>query len=202
VLTWGLVQWTGGSHSDLTAALTTIKAVAPDSFTARFEKYGIDVVDDELVITAADGSTVKGDAAALKVQGSPELSAVMSRAGLDEKIQQAEVAAAARQQITGPLGDSYVVDGQKLRYSQVLTSEYIVGLFADQVVNSGKGTTQKRVGDAVRAYVTAKHVDLEKLDDWVANLENVLISLLSPFANRAVAFAKRGCSKAAGSYQP
>jgi hypothetical protein len=202
VLTWGLVQWTGGSHSDLTAALSTIKTVAPDSFAARFEKYGIDIVDDELVITGADGSTAKGDAAALKIQGSPELSAVMSRAGLDPKIQQAEVAAAAQQQITAPLGDSFVVDGKKLRYSQVLTSEYVVGLFADQVVNSGKPTTQKRVADAVRAYVKGKHVSPEKLDEWVADLEKVLIRLLSPFANRAVPFAKRGCSNTSGSYQP
>ncbi len=202
VLTWGLVQWTGGSHSDLTAALTTIKTVAPESFAARFEKYGIDVVDDELVITGADGSTVKGDAAALRIQGSPELSAVMSRAGLDAKIQQAEVAAAAQQQITGPLSDSFVVNGKKLRYSQVLTSEYVVGLFADQVVNSGKPTTQKRVADAVRGYLSSHHLDPEKLDEWVADLEKVLTPLLSPFANRAAPFAKRGCSKATGSYRP
>jgi hypothetical protein len=202
VLTWGLVQWTGGAHSDLTAALTTIKAVAPDAFAARFEKYGIDVVDDELVITGADGSTVTGDAAALAIKDSPQLSAVMSRAGLDAKIQQAEVSAAARQQITGPLGDSFVVDGKKLRFSQVLTSEYVVGLFADQVVNSGKPTTERRVAAAVRAYVKSKHADTDTPEDWVADLEKTLIPLLSPFANRAVPFTKRGASKTAGSYTP
>jgi hypothetical protein len=201
VLTWGLVQWTGGSHSDLTAALATIKTVAPESFAARFEKYGIDVVDDELVITGADGSTVKGDAAALRIQGSPALSAVMSRAGLDANIQQAEVAAAAQQQITGPLSDSFAVGGKKLRYSQVLTSEYAVGLFADQVVNSGKGGTQRRVADAVREYASGHHLDPENLDEWVAELQKVLIPLLSPFANRAVPFAQRGCSKETGSYR-
>ena len=232
VLTWGLVQWTGGSHSDLTAALTTIKTVAPDSFRDRFEKYGIDVIDDELVITGADGSTTKGNDAALGIMGSPTLSAVMSRAGLDSKIQQAEVAAAAQQQIIGPLGESFDVTGPppgeadkskdkdkdakatdkdkapkkkgdktRLRYSQVLTSEYVVGLFADQVVNSGKGTTQKRVAAAVQAFINSKKVDPGNPSAWVAELQDQLIALLSPFKNRAVPFGKRGASKTIGSYK-
>jgi hypothetical protein len=202
VLTWGLVQWTGGSQSDLTAALTTIKTVAPDAFADRFEKYGIDVVDDQLVITGADGSTKKGDAAAMGILESPTLSAVMSRAGLDSKIQQAEVAAAAQQQITGPLSDKFDVGKVKLRYNQVLTSEYVVGLFADQVVNSGKGGTQKRVAAAVRAYVKSENLDPEKVAEWAPDLEKTLIALLSPFANRAVPFTNRGCSKTPGSYRP
>jgi hypothetical protein len=202
VLTWGLVQWTGGRQSDLTAALTTIKTVAPDAFAARFEKYGIDVVNDELVITGADGSTKKGDDAAMGILQSPTLSAVMSRAGLDSKIQQAEVAAAAQQQITGPLAATFTVDGTKLRYSQVLTSEFAVGLFADQVVNSGKGGTQQRVANAVRAHVKSKKLDAKKVTEWQADLEKTLISLLSPFANRVTPFTKRGCSKTAGSYTP
>jgi hypothetical protein len=202
VLTWGLVQWTGGKQSDLTAALTTIKTVAPDAFAARFEKYGIDVVNDELVITGADGSTKKGDDAAMGILQSPTLSAVMSRAGLDSKIQQAEVAAAAQEQITGPLAATFAVDGTKLRYSQVLTSEFAVGLFADQVVNSGKGGTQQRVANAVRAHVKSKKLDAKKVTEWQADLEKTLITLLSPFANRVTPFTKRGCSKTAGSYTP
>jgi hypothetical protein len=201
VLTWGLVQWTGGKQSDLTAALTTIKTVAPDAFAARFEKYGIDVVNDELVITGADGSTKKGDDAAMGILQSPTLSAVMSRAGLDSKIQAAEVAAAAQQQITCPLAATFDVDGTKLRYSQVLTSEFAVGLFADQVVNSGKGGTQKRVANAVRAHVKSKKLDAKKVGDWEGDLEKTLIELLSPFKNRVTSFTTRGCSKTAGSYK-
>jgi hypothetical protein len=153
------------------------------------------------VITGADGSTKKGDDAAMGILESPTLSAVMSRAGLDSKIQQAEVAAAAQQQITGPLSDTFTVDGKKLRYSQVLTSEFVVGLFADQVVNSGKGGTQQRVANAVRAFVKSKKLDPEDVDDWAADLSKTLISLLSPFANRVTSFTKRGCSKTPGSYK-
>jgi len=228
VLTWGLVQWTGGSHSDLTAALTTIKTVAPDAFAERFEKYGIDVVDDQLVMTGADGSTTTGDAAALGIMHSATLSAVMSRAGLDAKIQQAEVAAAAEQQIMRPLRTTFDVDGppsdgdkgkdakdeaahgkkaakQKghtvtLRFGDVLTSEFVAGLFADRVVNAGRGSTQKAVANAVRAYIKRKGVDPADVASWAPDLEEALIVLLSPFPNRVRPFVKRGCSKRPGSY--
>ncbi len=236
VLTWGLVQWTGGSHSDLTAALTTIKLTAPDAFAERFEKYGIDVINDELVITGADGSTTKGDAAALGIMGSPTLSAVMARAGLDSKIQEGEVDAAAQQQIIEPLSATFTVNGPrpggagkakdadkakdqptgkdkdagrqgkgdkvKLRYADVLTSEYVVGLFADQVVNAGKGKAQRHVADAVRAYLQRTGENPNDFATWAPRLQATLIDLLSPFANRAVSFGARGCSKAAGSYKP
>ena len=218
VLTWGLVQWTGGSHSDLTSALTTMKATAPAAFAERFEKYGIDVVNDQLVITGADGSTRVGDDAAMGIMGSPTLSAVMSRAGLDSRIQQAELAAAAEQQITGPLGATFEVDapppaaapkdakpGKKagkvrLRYGQVLTSELAAGLFADRVVNAGKGGTQAKVAAAVRAYVKRKGVDPHDVATWAADVEKTLIPLLSPYANRVTPFVTRGCSKVPGSY--
>jgi hypothetical protein len=228
VLTWGLVQWTGGRHSDLTAALTTIKTVAPDSFAERFEKYGIDVVHDQLVITGADGSTITGDAAALGIMGSATLSAVMSRAGLDAKIQQAEVAAAAEQQIMRPLRTTFDVDGppsdgdkdkdakdeaahgtkaaQKkgetvtLRFSDVLTSEFVAGLFADRVVNAGRGSTQNAVAKAVRAYIRRKGVDPADVASWAPDLETALVALLSPFPDRVRPFVKRGCSKRPGSY--
>ena len=230
VLTWGLVQWTGGSHSDLTAALATMKTIAPDAFADRFEKYGIDVVNDQLVITGADGSTKAGDEAALGIMGNPALSAVMSRAGLDPKIQQAEVAAAAQQQITDPLHATFEVDGSppaggekpkdkkdqadagkkapkkktakvRLHFSDVLTSEFVAGLFADRVVNAGKGGTQNAVASAVRAYIKRKGVDPHDVATWAPDLEKTLIALLSPYANRVTPFVQRGCSKTPGSYK-
>ena len=207
VLTWGLVQWTGGSHSDLTAALTTIKTVAPEAFADRFQKYGIDIVNDQLVITSADGSTVAGDDAALRIQGSPTLSAVMSRAGLDSKIQQAEVQASVDQQITGPLRATFDVKGppgdgkKRLSYSQVLTSELAAGLFADQIVNSGGPKTRAAVAAAVQKFVNAKKLRPADVDDWAADIQQQLIELLSPFANRVTSFRKRKCSDQPGTYK-
>ena len=207
VLTWGLVQWTGGSHSDLTAALTTIKTVAPDAFADRFQKYGIDIVNDQIVITGADGSTVAGDDAALKIQGSPTLSAVMSRAGLDSKIQQAEVRASVEQQITGPLRATFEVKGPpgdakgRLSYGQVLTSELAAGLFADQIVNSGGRKTKAAVAAAVQKFINANKLRPGDVDDWAPDLQQRLIELLSPFANRVTSFRKRKCSDQPGTYK-
>jgi hypothetical protein len=152
----------------------------------------------------------------------------MSRAGLDAKIQQAEVAAAAEQQIMRPLRTTFDVDGppsdgdkdkdakdeaahgtkaaQKkgetvtLRFSDVLTSEFVAGLFADRVVNAGRGSTQNAVAKAVRAYIRRKGVDPADVASWAPDLETALVALLSPFPDRVRPFVKRGCSKRPGSY--
>jgi hypothetical protein len=122
VITWGFAQWTGGDHSDLTAALTVIKKVAPEAFKKRFQKYGIDVEKNQLVVSTEEDAPapaagekadqkkappkikkVKGDAAAKAIQESPSLTAVMARAGQDADIQLAQVKAANEIEISQPL---------------------------------------------------------------------------------------------------
>ncbi|HEV7859431.1 MAG TPA: DUF4157 domain-containing protein [Pyrinomonadaceae bacterium] len=122
VITWGFAQWTGGSQSDLTAALTVIKKVAPEAFKKRFQKYGIDVEKNQLVVSSEEDAPapaagekadqkkappkitkVKGDAAAKAIQESPSLTAVMARAGQDADIQLAQVKAANQIEINQPL---------------------------------------------------------------------------------------------------
>ncbi len=218
VLTWGLVQWTGGRQSDLTSALTTIKRVAPRAFATRFQRYGIDVVADELVISRGDGTKVSGDNAARAIQGGVVLSAVMSRAGYDPDIQEAEVVAAADQQISRPLKDTFLIDHPpqqaatpgagkskpakvRLAFKDVLTSEFAVGLFADQVVNSGGPGTKARVAARIRAYVGAANVDPTQPSKWAADAEKAVVTILAPFANRRAPFEKEGLSKAAGTYK-
>jgi hypothetical protein len=212
VLTWGLVQWTGGRQSDLTAALTTIKKVAPGAFAARFERYGIDVSANNLVITRGDGTRVTGDAAAQEVQGSVVLSAVFSRAGSDPDIQAAEVAAAAEQQISVPLRATFEVQRPKdpavkgkpekvrLRFKDVLTSELAVGLFADRVVNAGGPGTKDDVATKVRAYVKAKKVDAKDVASWAADAEKEIVKTLAPYAERRRPFENEHCSATAGTY--
>jgi hypothetical protein len=212
VLTWGLVQWTGGRQSDLTAALTTIKKVAPAAFAARFERYGIDVSANNLVITRGDGTRVTGEAAAQEVQGSVVLSAVFSRAGSDPDIQAAEVAAAAEQQISVPLRATFEVQRPKdpaakdktekvrLRFKDVLTSELAVGLFADRVVNAGGPGTKDDVAAKVRAYVKTKKVDPKDVASWAADAETQIIKTLAPYAERRRPFENEHCSATAGTY--
>src|SRR4051794_18253788 len=248
VLTWGLVQWTGGKDSDLTAALTTIKKTAPTAFASRFQRYGIDVVSNSIVITKGDGTKVTGNAAATEIQGSVVLSAVLSRAGYDADIQAAEVVAAVDQQMVKPLDGTFDVERPAkatdpkatdpkaadpkaapaadpkaaapaadpkakpakpskpekvtLRYKDVLTSEMGVGLFADQVVNSGGPNTKSRVAAAVRKYAKDHSLDPKNVTKWAGDAEKEVIKILAPFKNRKTPFISEGCSEAAGSYKP
>jgi hypothetical protein len=122
VITWGFAQWTGGDQSDLTAALTVIKKVAPEAFKKRFQKYGIDVEKNQLTVSTEEDAPapaagekvdqkkappkinkVKGNAAAKAIQESPTLTAVMARAGQDKDIQLAQVKAANDIEINQPL---------------------------------------------------------------------------------------------------
>jgi len=214
VLTWGLVQWTGGEASDLTAALTTIKRVAPQAFATRFQRYGLDVSGNALVVTRGDGTRVTGDAAAREVQGSVVLSAVFARAGSDPDIQAAEVAAAAEQQISVPLRATFDVprpaDPAKpdakpgkaqLRFNQILTSELGVGLFADRVVNAGGPGTKQDVAGKVRAYVKANKLDPKDVATWAADAEKAIVKTLAPYPDRKRPFETEGCSAAAGTYR-
>ena len=243
VLTWGLVQWTGGRDSDLTAALATIKKTAPTAFASRFQRYGIDVVSNSIVITKGDGTKVTGDAAATEIQGSVVLSAVLSRAGYDADIQAAEVVAAVDQQMAKPLDGTFEVERPAkaadpkaadpkaapaadpkaaapaadpkakpakpskpekvtLRYKDILTSEMGVGLFADQVVNSGGPGTKSRVAAAVRKYAKDNSLDPKNVTKWAGDAEKEVIKILAPFKNRKTPFISEGCSEVAASYKP
>ena len=103
-VTWGFVQWTGGSASDLTQTLTIIKARHADAFAKSFQAYGIDVVSDQLVITPPDGSpAIKGDSAADAIMRNPRLAAVLAHAGRNDEIQKGEVQAASQIEVENAL---------------------------------------------------------------------------------------------------
>lgn len=131
VLTWGMLQWTGGSGGDLEDALRIIKRVSPAAFAARFSKYGIDVRGDNLVVTQPQGETLVGEPAAKAVQSSPALTGVMSRAGMDPAIQVGELTAAVQTKIDAPLAATLLVEVHghptRIRVGDIFTSEYGVG---------------------------------------------------------------------------
>jgi hypothetical protein len=211
-LTWGFVQWTGGDHSDLTAAMAIIKRVAPDAFNQRFAKYGIDVDNGKLVVTGGDGAQKKGDAAATAVQGSPLLTAIMSRAGMDPEIQKAQVKAADEYEIQRPLDQHLSITfrppgaatGPKttasIRLGDVITSEYAVGVIADQTVHGGMGSFLKAVKKALQKFVDTNHVDAADVATWAGDAEPHLLAVMIQWASRAKAMEKAGASKAAHSF--
>lgn len=212
VLTWGMVQWTGGDHSDLTAALTVIKEAEPDAFKARFEKYGIDVVGNQLVVKGADGTVVKGDAAAKAVQGSPILTAVMARAGLDPAIQLGEIKAANETEVERPLNAYLTVQvpskepgkGKprkvRIRARDIFTSEYGVGVLVDQTIHGG--FPRRALQRALSKFLQDKQADPADVQSWAADAEKALIPVVAKWPKRAQALKDAGCSTDPGSFKP
>ena len=206
------MQWTGGDHTDLTAVLTIIKKVAPDAFQNRFAKYGIDVADSKLVVTSGDGTAAKGATAAAAVQGSPLLTAIMSRAGMDPEIQKAEVLAADDFEIQRPLDQrlsiKFTVKGSnpptkaaaEVRVGDVLTSEYAAGILADQTVHGGMGSFLKPLKKALQKFVDDKGVAAAAVSSWAKDAELLLLPHVIQWAARATAMEKAGCSKVAHSF--
>jgi len=226
VFTWGMVQWTGGDKSDLTAALTIIKEVAPDAFKKRFQKYGIDIEGNKLVIVSGEGAISRGKEAAKAVGESPELTAVMSRAGLDPEIQIAELKAASKLEIDNPLDKKVQVEipkkpelkveetgkvtakGKKrkvaktfvaVRLGDIFTSEYGVGVLADQVVHGGFPGKALKV--ALTKYLKEHGLDPKEHTKWAADAEKVLIPVVAKWPDRAKALEKNGCSKDPGTFR-
>lgn len=214
-LTWGFVQWAGGSNSDLTAVLSIIKEVSPDAFQARFAKYGIDVVDNgvdkKLVVTNGSGTAVKGPAAASAVQSSPLLTAIMSRAGMDPEIQKAEVKAAdqveIQRPIDQPLNIKFTVPNSTLpkktkviRLGDVLTSEYAVGVLVDQTVHGGMPSFLDRATAALQKFVDDNDVEAADVKTWAGQAEAAMLPTVIQWQARAKAIADAGCSKAAHSF--
>src|SRR5262249_55082036 len=104
-VTWGMVQWTTGASGkgDLIAALKIVKETEPAAFGERLRKSGLDVADDGIVLTRSDGTVLRGLAAAKALAASAQLSAVLSAAGADPKIQVAQLKASFELEVQKPL---------------------------------------------------------------------------------------------------
>jgi len=204
-VTWGFVQWTGGSHSDLTATLTIIKAKHPEAFAKAFQAYGIDIVGDELVITPPDGSgMIRGDAAASAIMQNPRLAAVLAHAGRNDEVQKGEVQAASQLEIEKALSQKVQFDTDKHKISTtagaLITSEYGVGLLANTFVHSGSGAAEHAVHAAVVSYL-AKHPYVAGDEAWRAGAEAAIISGLAAKDSDRAASLRGQLKTDAGSFQ-
>ncbi|HET9979417.1 MAG TPA: DUF4157 domain-containing protein [Ktedonobacterales bacterium] len=222
VLTWGMVQWTGGRKSDLTQALAVIKHAAPDAFAAHFQKYGLDIDEktDELVITPPTGPQIRGDAAAKAIQDSPELTAVMAAAGTNADIQHGEIQAAVELEINRPLerkitvevpdtpaADSDAAGGQakkptahkeSIKVADIFTSEVGAAIIANQTVHGGfpAGTLHTALTQFVKD-------NGWRPDDptWIANAEQTLITHVGALDSDRAAEIKKSFDTAPGTFQ-
>ena len=225
VLTWGMVQWTGGRKSDLTQALAVIKRAAPDAFAAHFQKYGLDIdaKTDELVITPPTGPQIRGDAAAKAIQDSPELTAVMAAAGTNTDIQHGEIQAAVELEINRPLERKITVEvpdtaatdpadtdasagkakksaahKESIKVADIFTSEVGAAIIANQTVHGG--FPARTLHAALTQFVKDNGW---RPDDptWIANAEQTLITHVGALDSDRAAEIKKTFAAAPGSFQ-
>ncbi|HEY4244777.1 MAG TPA: DUF4157 domain-containing protein [Kofleriaceae bacterium] len=203
-VTWGFVQWTGGSHSDLTSTLTIIKQKQPDAFAKAFQAYGIDVVDNELSITVPGSKdTITGEDAANAIMGNPKLAAVLAHAGRNTDIQKGEVQAAAQLEIDEAMNMRVPIDlgkGKKkvVTASTLMTSEYGIGFLANTYVHSGSGAASSTVHSAVNAYVAA--TPYKDTEEWRAGAEEKILDALAARDHDRSVTLKKQLDTAAGSF--
>jgi len=201
-LTWGMLQFAGGERSELTKALTFIKKMDAEAFKRRFQKYGIDVDNNQLVITPVAGREIRGGAAAKAVQASPVLTAVMAAAGLDPDIQLGELKA-ANALMTGALHKMLNVKAPEVKGGKeqisavdIFTSEYGVGVLTNRTVHAGFPMSDLQ--DALATFV--KKRGFQPIDhQWVADAEQTLIPAIARDPKREVAL-KKACKLESGSF--
>jgi hypothetical protein len=201
-VTWGFVQWTGASHSDLTQALSIIKQRYPEAFARSFEAYGIDIVKDQIVITSLDSSgRLVGEMAAAAIVKDPRLAAALSHAGRNKDVQKGEIEAAEKIEIEAALQMKIEAGGHSFTAGQIMTSEYGVGLLANSYVHSGSGAAHRIVQETLVA-VVVKHPYQAGDDNWAAMAEAAISrALAAQDAQRSAELAKL-LSSARGTFQP
>jgi hypothetical protein len=191
-VTFGMAQWTTGRGGigDLTRALSIIKRAAPDAFTARLARYGLDVdARTGLVLTRPDGTVLKGLEAAGAIKTDAKLAAVLSAAGTDPAIQAAELRAAYQIEVKGALdtrlqihfpatGPGAKVTTVAIPVSALITSEFGVGVLANRTVHGG--FPGDKLAHAINKYVDSHHIQpAEDLADWGPHSEADLVAAMT-----------------------
>ena len=200
-LTWGFVQWTGGSKSDLVKAMTIIKEQFPDGFARAFQKYGVDIEGKNLVITMPDGTRFEGDEAAEAIMKNPKLGAAMVHAGRDPDVQKGEVKAGEEIEIDTALSKMIKIGDKEVATRTIVTSEYGVGLLANTFVHSGPGPAHKAINKAIEK-VRAKHPYVAGDAGWAEKAEAaIIVELAATDADRSVQLNAK-LDSARGSFKP
>jgi hypothetical protein len=214
-VTFGMAQWTTGAGGigDLTWALSIIKREAPDAFAARLTKYGLDVDSKAgLVLTRPDGTILKGLKAAQAIKTDAKLAAVLSAAGTDPAIKDAELRAASRIEVIGALNRGLTVSfpptspgakatSRSIPVSALITSEYGVGVLANHTVHGGFPGDD--LTKAINQYVASQHI--QPTDDpaqWGPNAETKLVAAITkPIDADRIAMMTKKLNHASGSFR-
>lgn len=201
IVTWGFIQWTFGEAGDgsLVGLLREIKRLEPAIFRDRLQRFGIDVDQQHVQLTRADGSVLNGSAAAAAIQTDVKLAAALSRLGVVPAAQDIQVRHAIRTKINQMLARR--VPGHDVHFRDVVTSSYGVGVMTDRAVGGGEGAVSRTAATALNHF-KKQHPDAQLGDPaWAAQAEpDVVAALAAMDPQRAQSYV--ALSHAHGSYSP
>ena len=167
-ITFGFIQMAGGKAGDtLPSFLAQLKKDDSRAFAETLQKYGIDVErtgkGPELVVRQPDGTVLRGADAAKKIGTDPKLAAALSAAGQHPDVQQAQLRF-AKDYLDSQRRLEIEVDGQKVKISDLITSEYGNGILFDRSVHGGKAGARATL-DRVATEYLAKHPGAKLSDE-------------------------------------
>lgn len=205
-VSWGFTQWTLGKSGNGTLAdfMRDLKKSDPALYEKSFGKYGLDIDRKGVVLTRADGTVLKGVAAAEAIRTDVKLAAIFMASGADPAMQQAQIKFANVGKISGTRNHSVDVVGKnadggtakaKLQLKDVVTSEYANAILTDLAVNAGSGA--KVAAKALAKYVKDNGVDPAKVKEWGPDAEKAVLAALegASRAERLAHHRKAGFSK-------
>jgi hypothetical protein len=179
-ITFGFIQMAGGRAGDtLPVFLAQFKKDNPQAFADTLQKYGIDVERSakgpELVVREPDGSVLRGADAARKIGTDPKLAGALSAAGQNPDMQQGQLKF-AKGYLDSQRAAEIDVNGEKVKISDLITSEYGNGILFDRSVHEGKGGARATL-DRVATEYLAKHPGAKLTDESVrAGIEAAYIA--------------------------
>lgn len=199
IVTFGFIQWTfgEGGNGSLVGLLAEVKRREPRIYHDRLQRYGIDVTTQEVELARADGTVVRGADAAAAIQVDPKLTAVVSRLGGEQAVQDIQILHAIATKITAVRARR--VPGHAVTVGDVVSSAYGVGVMTDRVVGSGIGAVLDSVARTLTAFVRQNPgVDLSQTSTAAQAEPQVVAALVAIDPERAAAFA--AFSQARGSF--
>ena len=201
IVTFGFVQWTfgEGGGGSLVELLSEIKRREPGIFEARLQRYGIDVVNRKVQLTQANGTVLSGADAAQAMRFDVKLIGVLSRLGLESKVQEIQVHQAIASKIDFVRNQR--IEGFPINYSDIFSSGYAVAVLTDRVIAAGRGGANKSLVPALKTFMKDNPgADLTQ-QQWQALAEPIAVAaLVATDPKRLASYA--GFSKARGSFSP
>jgi peptidoglycan endopeptidase LytF len=169
---WGFMQFAGGGRS-LHTLLALMKYRNPELFYDVFQRFGVDVEytfsNNRFQPTAtrlavfvpnpSDGKTIlKGEEAEKHIRSNKFLHAVFIRAGHNQQIAELQALFAMYEYANPALKRSITVLGQKIKTTDIISSEAGMAALIDMSINKGVGGAARLFQNAIAATASASGI--------------------------------------------